>query len=98
MMGMMPKPPMIQVVMTIGSLLLVPLQIPSGGDFLLVLLSLNVGSQISLQGVRVFDQAVWLTHGTVGQYGRAAAVSLVTKSPVAWVLGCLPPRCENNCN
>jgi hypothetical protein len=31
--------------------------------------SLNVGSQIRLHGVKVFDMEVWLTHGMTGGTG-----------------------------
>jgi hypothetical protein len=36
-----------------------------------------------LHRVKVFDQAVHLTHGTAGPYGRAAAVPVDAKAFVA---------------
>jgi hypothetical protein len=48
-----------------------------------VLLSTNVEFLIRLHGVRVFDKAACLTHGTAAPYGWAAAVQVVAKASVA---------------
>ena len=42
-------------------------------------MSLNVGSQICLHGVKVFDKAALTPRGIAGWYGRAAAVPMLVK-------------------
>ena len=48
--------------------------------FLRVLVSTNVGSQILLHGVKLFDEAMSVAGGTAGRYGRAPAVPMVVNT------------------
>jgi hypothetical protein len=59
---------------------------------------MNVGSLTRLHGMKVFDQAVHLTHGMAGPYGWDAFIPVVVKASVTGLFDWLPPRCKNNCN
>ena len=49
-------------------------------------MSTNIGSQIRLHGVKLFDEAMSVAGGTAGRYGRAPAILVLVKGSEHLVL------------
>ena len=75
----MPWPPMIRVAARMVPSASSPSRSLPEVRFLRVVVSLNVGSQIHLRVVKLFDEAEAVPHGTGVRYGWALPVPTVVK-------------------
>jgi hypothetical protein len=71
---------------------------PSTSSSSRVLVSTNVETMICLHGVKLFDEAVLMVHGTAGRYGQVPAVQMPVKTFVASFIDWFSLRCKNKCN
>ena len=96
MMGMMSWPPMIRVAARMMPSASSPSRSLPEVRFLRVVVSLNVGSQIRLRVVKLFDEAEAVPHGTGGWYGRALPIPTVVKPSGVSSRVASSPRCVEN--